>query len=83
MKYPIGQIYRAKTGELLEALLFTDERFIFRFLHPNTMEKTQYTASGPLFELTSWALEIELTPIDIKTHIPTGLIPGEKQEQGH
>jgi hypothetical protein len=72
MEYKIGDVYRTKTGEILEVGEFKNNEFCFRMRHPVTLEMQEQALYGPienLHELEGYGLE----KIDLKTYEPTGL----------
>jgi hypothetical protein len=70
----VGDVYRAKTGEIVEVLAFTNDKSVFKLLNPNTMEDTNYYLEGPLKNLEGWSKAVGLKKIDRKTYVPTGLV---------
>lgn len=75
MAFNIGEVYRAKSGEILEVMEFTDTCCNFRMRDPKTLEPTEFMLEGPLDGLDGFAQGLKLEKIDLKTYAPTGLTP--------
>lgn len=73
MTFQIGDVFRAKTGEIVEVLEFTKTLCRFGIRHPETLELTDFEIEGPLENLSGWCEDAGLEKIDLKTYKPTGL----------
>lgn len=69
-----GDVFRAKTGELLRLIYLDFDVFQMDILHPQTTEPTGKYIEGTSAKWESWSSDAELTKIDLKTYTPTGLI---------
>lgn len=74
MKYKVGDVYRAKTGELLEVAEFEGNEFCFRVRDPVTTEYAEGAIYGPVQNLNKFINDAGLEKIDLTTYIPTGLV---------
>lgn len=77
MIWTIGDVYRAKTGELLEVLAFTETECRFRMLDPKTLQGSDFLLEGPIENLKALETEMQLQKIDLETYVPTGLVKNE------
>jgi len=74
MSYNIGDVYRARTGEILEVAEFKNDEFCFRVRHPETLEMTERALYGEIEKLAEFVTGVGLEKIDLKTYKPTGLV---------
>lgn len=74
MTFQVGEVYRTKSGEILEVMEFTKKHCNFRMRDPRTLAPTNLMLEGPLSNLNEFAEGLKLKKIDVKTFKPTGLV---------
>lgn len=70
-----GDVYKAKTGEILEVDDFSTTEFFMLVRHPLTLEVAEYRLQGPIGALDKFAEDSGFEKINLATHKPTGLTP--------
>lgn len=79
--WQVGDVYRARTGEILEVDDFNEKEFIFKVRDPVTLEFIEDGARlrGPIQNIHKFSKMVGLEKIDLKTYKPTGLVENKNR----
>lgn len=80
MAWQIGDVYQAKTGEILEVGEFTAKEFQLKVRDPRTLELTDKALYGDIKILDNFAEASGFKKIDLKTFVPVGLMPEGRKD---